>query len=196
MQTFAFLNTKGGVGKSTTAIGVASCWKRSGHRVGVLDCDKNGSASAWLGEWGGLDSTPAPVDLLDTVIAAAADQYDLLVVDTPPNLTDEIRTVAAAVDFVVIPTAPTRIELQQLQATIAILVEVGARWVVAPVKVRMSTTAGRMIRETFESFDIPVTRSIVPLSEAVAQSFGVEPPPLSYVALAEELLELASVGAR
>ena len=190
MKTFAFLNTKGGAGKTTTAIGVAAAWRSAGYRVGLIDCDENGSATAWLGEWGEIDSTPASTDLLETIVAAAADLYDLLVVDTPPNLKDEIAAVARAVQFVVIPSAPTRIELQQLQATIEILTLIGTPWIVAPVRVRMTTTAGRTIREQCREYGIPVTNSIIPQTEAAAQSFGGQPPKLSYVSLAKELLEL------
>lgn len=195
MKTYAFLNTKGGVGKTTTAVGVAAAWRSLGYRVGLADCDENGSATAWLEEWGEIDSTPASADLLPAIIAAADGLYDILVVDTPPNLKDEILAVAAAVDFVVIPSAPTKIELQQLQATIEILAVSGTPWVVAPVKVRMSTTSGRTIRQQCEEYGIPVTKSMIPQTEAAAQSFGGAPPRLSYLALARELLVSAQTPA-
>jgi chromosome partitioning protein len=190
VKTFVFVNTKGGAGKTSTAIGVAAAWRACGYRVGVVDCDKNASATAWLEEWGQIDSTPVSTDLLPTVVAGAGQLYDILVIDTPPNLTDEIAAIVQVANFVVVPSAPTTLEWQQLQATSEILGASGKPWVVAPVKVRMSTTSGRTIREQCNEYGIPVTRAIVPQTEAAAQAFGEEPPKLSYVGLARELLEL------
>ncbi|MDF3472419.1 ParA family protein, partial [Sulfitobacter sp. M57] len=43
----SFLNQKGGVGKTTLSVNVASCLARQGHRVLLIDADKQGSATTW-----------------------------------------------------------------------------------------------------------------------------------------------------
>ena len=48
MRTIAFINRKGGCGKSTTAVGVAATLAELGQRVLLIDLDPQGSSSSWL----------------------------------------------------------------------------------------------------------------------------------------------------
>lgn len=49
MQTIAVVNSKGGVGKTTTAICLAGALVDNGRRVLLIDLDPQASASVWLG---------------------------------------------------------------------------------------------------------------------------------------------------
>ena len=51
MPTIAFVNQKGGVGKTTVLLGVAEAAAAAGRRVLVVDLDPQANASAGLGVW-------------------------------------------------------------------------------------------------------------------------------------------------
>lgn len=117
------------------------------------------------------------------------DLYDVLIIDSPPNDVAALQAVAAVADLAIIPLAPTAIEVDQLPDTVDLIEAAGTPWIVVPVRVRLSTAAGKTIRDLCSDAGIPVTRSVVPLTEAVARSFGELPPGLSYMPLLGELLD-------
>ena len=53
----------------------------------------------------------------------------------------------------------------------------------------LTTAAGKTIRELCSDAGVPVTRSVVPLTEAISRAFGSVPPGLSYMPLLGELLD-------
>ena len=107
------MNLKGGVGKTTTAMSLATAAEREGKDVEVYDCDPQSSASFWalLADQND-DSLPFPVTSANLATVRRAgikyrrDPNKWIFVDCPPNgnIMDE---AAEASDFVVIPTART-----------------------------------------------------------------------------------------
>ena len=63
-KTVAFVNLKGGVGKTTSAIGTAEALARLGHTVTVRDADPSGAANLWehkaLSGWRSSTGSPSP----------------------------------------------------------------------------------------------------------------------------------------
>lgn len=121
MKTISFVSQKGGTGKTTLALNVATEAMRHGLTVAIIDLDPQPSAMAWSDLRADRADPPvldAKASRLAAAVQAAAGQgLDLLLVDTGGR-TDEGAYAAAKVsDLVVVPIQPSAIDLKSMDAT-------------------------------------------------------------------------------
>jgi chromosome partitioning protein len=97
---------KGGVGKSTTALHLATYFQNKADTL-LVDGDLNRSALDWSNR-GCL-----PFKVADEAQGVTlANLYEHIVIDTPARpTTDELKTIAEGCDLLVIPTTPDAIAL-------------------------------------------------------------------------------------
>lgn len=105
----SFLNQKGGVGKTTLSVNVAGCLARQGHRVLLIDADKQGSATTWASL-----REDAPFQVVSMARAnmardalKLAQDYDHTIIDGPPHAEEIARSCVVASDFVALPIEPS-----------------------------------------------------------------------------------------
>lgn len=123
MKTIVVAAQKGGAGKTTLARNLAVAASQDASRVLCLDLDPQGSLRGW---WESreaempamLDRDPAPDRLKGTLKAAAA-QFDLCVIDTPPAAPQWLAEALGLADLVLIPVRPSPDDLRAVGATIA-----------------------------------------------------------------------------
>jgi chromosome partitioning protein len=189
----AIVNTKGGVGKTTTAI-YLGCGLHRLARTLLVDADPQQSALLWSQQDPIFPFTVVslPVRDLHRRLADLGRGYEHLIVDTPPGDVGIIRSAVMAADTVIVPASPTGLDLNRLMPTIELLaelepvhpVEVG----VLLTKVRRGTLSARGVRDVLAEGGLPVFDTEIPLGEMYAASFGTAPVDLgSYGDLVTEL---------
>ena len=141
MRTIAIISQKGGVGKTTIAVHLATAGALAGYRTALVDLDPQASAR----KWGDKREAAEPEVIGDhaerlpnLIEAAQANGADLLVIDTAPNADRASLAAARAADLILIPCRPAAFDLDAIEATrdLAMIAKKPA-WVVvssAPVR--------------------------------------------------------------
>jgi chromosome partitioning protein len=115
MKVITIAHQKGGVGKTTLAINLAYAFAENA-RVAIVDTDLQGSVSDLSEFLTGIDIVP-----LDRLLSGNLSEYDLVVVDTPPYLSNRLSELFALSDYVLIPTKAGVLDAMAIRATIALL---------------------------------------------------------------------------
>ena len=114
----AIVSQKGGSGKTTLAVNLATRAAQARHESCVIDTDPQATAAAWS-DWRGdflpVVVTAPPARLGRTIASAQKNGVDFVVIDTPPHADAAAREAIKAADIVLIPTKPRAFDLAALE---------------------------------------------------------------------------------
>jgi chromosome partitioning protein len=121
MKIVAVISQKGGAGKTTLAVHLATAAVAAGRTAAIIDLDPQATAASW-GDRRASD-TPEVVSgqavRLPALVKAAEDNgADFLVLDTAPNADQTASLAARAADLVLIPCRPAAFDLEAIETTL------------------------------------------------------------------------------
>lgn len=134
MITIAMISQKGGTGKTTLALNLATAAEATGHTALVVDLDPQASASAWSDhrEADAPAVVSAQASRLSNVLEAARGHgAEVAVIDTAPHSERSALAAARAADLVLVPCRPGIFDLRAVAATVEICALAGTATVAA-----------------------------------------------------------------
>ena len=168
-MVISVLNQKGGVGKTTIAIHVATALAQRGHNVLLVDADPQGSALDWSASREAESLFPViglPTKSLHKQIPTHAAHYDVIVIDGPPRVNEIARSAIIAADIVLIPVQPSPYDVWAAQEIVDLLSE--ARVFKEKQKSAfvinrkiVNTAIGRDVVEALAGFELPILSTSV-----------------------------------
>lgn len=205
---YAFLNQKGGVGKTTLSLHVAGALARSKKRVLLVDADPQQSAM----KWSAIRTGPVSFSVIGMAkatlhkeIASLGSDYDHVVIDGPPRVTELARSIILSADVVVIPVQPSPFDVWAAAETADLIKEArvfkeSLKAVIAINRKIVNTAIGRDVREALSSLELPILATDISqrvgFAEAVASGQTVldtDPDGLAareVISLVRELVKL------
>jgi len=125
-MVISLINQKGGVGKTTTAINLASALSSKNNKVLMVDADPQGSVLQWqaAGANREFDVVQLSRSELSAKIKNHRQNFDHVVIDSPPALSHISQDIAASSDLAIIPVAPSSLDIWSSRETIQLVTAV------------------------------------------------------------------------
>src|SRR5215218_2516758 len=183
MPVISLASPKGGCGKSTTALVLATTLAARGARIALLDADPNQPLVAWA-----QGGSASPVTVIGgisesqilTVIDAEKAEQDFVIIDLEGAATRLQSRAIMRSDLVLVPVAPTALDAAQAARAVA-LVQEEEQAIGRPIAVRIAfnrtspqipTRAEKAIVEELAAAGVPVLRTHLNMRAAFASLFA------------------------
>lgn len=122
------INQKGGSGKSSTAVALASWLScKQGHKTLLIDADAQRSSSKWLKSLPEKEAVPFVVigdaDTLIEKVDKLLESWEFIVIDAPGSIAEVTRAIVLLADLAVIPCQPTGLDLGSAVDTVKLVLQ-------------------------------------------------------------------------
>jgi len=168
MPVIAVVGNKGGVGKTTLSINIASGMNRRFSTV-LLDADLQRSSIQWR-EISERDDIVEVIDAVDDVAGTVRqyrDRFEWVIIDCPPSVqSKQTKEALTCSDIAIIPVLPSPLDLwatvhveQELEW--ARSVNPGIKGLVVVNQLESRTLLSRLIREALAEIALPVAKTAI-----------------------------------
>jgi chromosome partitioning protein len=168
MPVIAVVGNKGGAGKTTLSINIASGMQRRFPTV-LLDADPQRSSFQWR-EIAERDDLVDVVDAVEDVVGTVRqyrERYECVMIDCPPSVqSEQTRQALTCSDIAVIPVLPSPLDLwatvhveQELEW--ARSVNPGIKALVVVNQLESRTLLSRLMREALAEIALPVAKTAI-----------------------------------
>lgn len=174
MTTISIVHTKGGVGKTTSAIYLATVAHLRGVDVVVVDADPQGSAVQWH-KRALTRRNPLPFEVLPTDERAGLkipEGRELVIVDTPPGRSPLIPAAIEIADLVLIPCGASPMDAERVGPTLDLTAGYPTLVLMTGVDFRSSLWKG--VKADVDT-EATTTKTVIPGRSEIKRSFGTVP---------------------
>lgn len=173
------LNQKGGVGKTTLSINLATAFALRDERVLLVDADPQGSSLAWSSVRSEPPLFPVvgmPKASLHKDLPELAENYDRVIIDGAPRVNEIARSAIMASDLVLIPVQPSPVDVWATDEIVRLIIEAQTyrpdiRGAFVINRKIANTAIGRDVAKAFGEHPFPVMKSVISQRVAFAESF-------------------------
>ncbi len=177
-KVIAILNQKGGVGKTTLAVHIATALARSKRTVLLLDADPQASALDWAAARHGEPLFPVvglPKNSIHKELPALAGNFDFVIIDGPPRVYNVAQSAIMASDLVLVPVQPSPYDVWAAKEIIDLMHEASVfkpsiRKAFVINRKIANTAIGRDVTEALSEYPIPVLKTPICQRVAFAES--------------------------
>ena len=168
MPVFAIVGNKGGAGKTTLSVNLASAFNRD-TSTALVDADPQGSSLQWRVISGNDDAVPVfqAEGNLQQQVDELQDNFDHVFIDCPPSVhAPQTDAVLKFCNAVLIPVQPSPMDLwatvhieQAITDSLDVNPTLKSMMVINQMEVR--TTMSKLVREALKQIELPVSDTAI-----------------------------------
>jgi chromosome partitioning protein len=179
----SLLNQKGGVGKTTLAVHLATALALRKNKVLLVDADPQGSSLDWSAsrsedEDALISVIGMPKEILHKELPKISADFDFVVIDGAPRVYAVARSAIQASDLVLIPVQPSPYDIWAAKEIVDLIKELQsfkenlkAAFVIN--RKIVNSAIGRDVVETLKEYEFPVLESHICQRVSFAESAAI-----------------------